>query len=126
MGLRQASNWALRQGLADGLTNSYSRRKGGPLTPFESIMCGLSGGALACINQPFEILRIRVQARHAEGDASANTTNTAKIIWAESGLRGFYAALVPRMCLSAYQTLFMVTFAAMVKEKIKQFDSTRK
>lgn len=120
--LRQASNWALRQGFADGITGKYREHKGAALSTAESVGCGLLGGSLACINQPFEILRIRMQARHAMGDTAANTTNTAKIIWAESGLRGFYAALVPRMCLSAYQTLFMVTFAAMIKEQIKRFD----
>jgi hypothetical protein len=56
------------------------------------------------------------------GDMAATTSNTAKLIWQESGLRGFYAALIPRIGLSAYQTLFMVTFAAMVKQKIKEFD----
>lgn len=114
--LRQASNWALRQALAAEVTRQYAKLKGSKPNAGEQVMCGLIGGMLACVNQPFEVLRIMLQARHSHGEHHANTRNTAELIYKQYGLRGFYTGLIPRMGLSAWQTLFMVTFADMIKE----------
>lgn len=118
MAARQASNWALRQSFADIITSSYRKyvRGGETLSKTERTVCGFMGGVAACINQPTEVVRIRIQALHAAGDRAATTRSTARIIYAESGILGFYVALLPRALLSAYQTIFMVTFAEFAKE----------
>lgn len=126
MAMRQASNWALRQGLADAITTRYQKSVGGrSLTAYEKITCGVVGGALSCVNQPTEVLRIQVQARHSNKEHHANTRNTARLIYVEHGIAGFWTGLVPRMMLAAYQTVFMVTIAAMVKDQIKQYDNRK-
>ncbi|KAI9034236.1 putative mitochondrial carrier protein [Hyaloraphidium curvatum] len=116
MAARQASNWALRQGITDAITDRYRQYRGGKLTTAERIGCGVLGGFIACINQPTEVVRIRIQALHAQGNKSATTGQVVKMIWQERGFLGFYAAMLPRACLSAYQTVFMVTFPPMVKQ----------
>ena len=73
---------------------------------------------MACINQPFEVLRITIQAKHARGE-HATTGSAMRELYSLYGFRGFYAGVIPRMMLSAWQTLFMVTFADMVKQHMK-------
>lgn len=114
---RQGTNWALRWFFAQAVTNRYRKAKGSKLTPLEEILCGLAGGACGCINQPFEVIRVAQQARQATGE-SVSTTQCATDVYRRFGLKGFYCGLLPRMCLSAWQTLFMVTFASMIKEKL--------
>lgn len=112
---RQGTNWALRWFFAQLITNKYREAKGSKLNKAEEIICGLLGGACGCINQPFEVLRVAQQARQATGDP-ANTRQCAAQVYKTHGLSGFYCGLLPRMGLSAWQTLFMVTFAGMIKE----------
>lgn len=116
---RQGTNWALRWFFAQLITNNYRKRKGSKLNKAEEIVCGMLGGAMGCINMPFEVLRVAQQARQATGDP-VNTRQCAADVYRKFGFRGFYCGLVPRMCLSAWQTLFMVTFAGMIKESLMQ------
>lgn len=119
MAARQGTNWALRTFFAQLITNKYRAAKGSKLNRAEEILCGLLGGACGCINQPFEVLRVAQQARAATGD-HATTRQCATDVYKKFGARGFYCGVVPRMCLSAWQTLFMVTFAGMIKEALAQ------
>ena len=120
MAWRQGSNWALRQGFAQAITGRYKAYKGADLTAMEKVMCGFVGGALACVNQPFEVLRVVVQARRSGGDQTANMRNSITLVYQKHGLTGFYAGLIPRIGLSAWQTLFMVTFAEMLRDAMKK------
>lgn len=122
MAMRQASNWGLRQGFNDVIVAQYAKVKGSTPNFGEKIGCGLVAGAFACINQPVEVLRIRVQAEHVGGNKACSTTVAAKLVYQESGLMGFYAGIIPRIGLAAWQTLFMVTFADMVTQQIREFD----
>eukprot|EP00331_Platyophrya_macrostoma_P030996 CAMPEP_0176438098 /NCGR_PEP_ID=MMETSP0127-20121128/19064_1 /TAXON_ID=938130 /ORGANISM="Platyophrya macrostoma, Strain WH" /LENGTH=279 /DNA_ID=CAMNT_0017821949 /DNA_START=193 /DNA_END=1032 /DNA_ORIENTATION=+ len=117
---RQGTNWALRWFFAQAATNKYRQLKGSKLNKVEEIGCGLFGGALGCINQPFEVLRVVQQARQATGDKTATTRNCASMVYKQHGLAGFYAGVIPRMGLSAWQTLFMVTLAGFVKEALNE------
>jgi hypothetical protein len=114
---RQGTNWALRWFFAQLVTNKYRAAKGSKLNRAEEILCGLVGGACGCVNQPFEVLRVAQQARAATGDP-ANTRQCAADVYKKFGVKGFYCGLIPRMGLSAWQTLFMVTFAGMIKETL--------
>jgi hypothetical protein len=123
---RQGTNWALRWFFAQALSNQYRAYKGSKLNKLEEIGCGLVGGALGCINQPFEVLRVVQQARQATGDKTANTRNCATLVYKQHGVMGFYAGVIPRMGLSAWQTLFMVTFAGFVKEALNDLAGSKK
>lgn len=118
--LRQASNWGLRQGLVQWANNKYEQKKGGKLNSAERVACGLFGGALAAANQPIEVLRIRMQSQTSSGVKNVTLVSTSKLIWREQGFMGFWVGIIPRMGLSAYQSLFMITVAAMVKEQLKK------
>eukprot|EP00758_Cryptobia_borreli_P017600 Tbor_TRINITY_DN6205_c1_g1::TRINITY_DN6205_c1_g1_i5::g.1846::m.1846 len=118
MSMRQGTNWALRASFARGITNRYREAKGSDLNKVERMGCGIFAGMLACVNQPTEVLRVVVQARQASGESGVNTINSAKFVYQRYGILGFYTGLVPRMGLSAWQTLFMLTFAEFIKEAI--------
>jgi len=126
LAFRQSSNWASRQGFTEIIRDyakSYRAAAGSDfrqhkLSKTDEALCGLSGGILSTWNQPFEVARIQAQAAASEGKPSISMAATMKNIVAESGMTGLYKGIVPRMCLGAWQTLFMVTGAKIVKEKI--------
>ena len=120
--MRQGSNWMMRQGFADGITHRYQLWKGSKVSRFELVGCGILGGCLACVNQPFEVLRIRVQAEHAMGNSSATVPSCARLIIKERGPLGLYAAIIPRCCLAAWQTVFMVSFAHIANDMVAEYD----
>eukprot|EP01066_Platyproteum_vivax_P003468 Platyproteum_vivax@DN1438_c0_g1_i1.p1 len=118
--LRQASNWASRQGLTEYvryrmLVFLHNDPKAKLTVPQEA-MCGIAGGALSCWNHPFEVARIQMQAAANEGKKVRSLTGVWKRILAEKGVRGLYQGLIPRLCLGIWQTLFMVTGAKVVKQ----------
>ena len=80
------------------------------------------GGGFAAINQPFEVMRIRMQAARAKPTDSNRSSRTflgaGRAVYMEAGLRGFYAGIIPRVCYSAYQSVFMIAFAAIAKEQV--------
>ncbi|KAG8345383.1 putative carrier protein [Trypanosoma vivax] len=116
---RQGTNWALRWLFAVSITNKYKEVVGRKkLMPIEELLCGIAGGVFGCVNQPFEVLRVLQQARRVSGDKTANTRNCAKLVYKEYGWRGFYCGLIPRMCLSAWQTMFMVSIAGIIKARL--------
>lgn len=125
MMMRQASNWALRQGFNDAIAGQAKHVKGGNLTVPEKTLCAFLAGACSCINQPTEVLRIRVQAEYAGGNKAATTTSAARAVFAEAGFLGFYAGLIPRIGLAAWQTLFMCTFVDMVNEAMRASDKKK-
>lgn len=117
--LRQGSNWALRFMFAKEVANQYRKAKGEPLNLLEDIACGIAGGILGCINQPTEVLRVVVQSRQAKGEAGVTTRNSASMVYKNFGFAGFYAGLIPRMGLSAWQTVFMFTLAGRLRDIIR-------
>jgi hypothetical protein len=125
MAMRQGSNWALRASLAGGITKQYRSWKGDELNKPERIMCGLLGGVVACVNQPTEVLRVVVQARQASGEKGVTTRNSASLVYKKYGFVGFYTGIVPRMGLSAWQTLFMVTGAGLLREWLTAVTGTK-
>jgi len=132
---RQASNWALRQGFVDFFRTVMFKLKyaGDPtikkLTKWDEVMCGIMGGTCACINQPFEVARIEMQWRQAtapKGTKMESMPTVMRQIVQERGILGLYAAITPRICLSVWQTLFMVTFAQFVIDHLKSDKSEKK
>lgn len=126
LAFRQSSNWASRQGFTEFIRDKAKKYRAAPgsdyskhkLTKSDEAMCGLTGGVLSTWNQPFEVARIEAQAAASEGRPSISMVESMKNIVKESGPGGLYKGIVPRMCLGAWQTLFMVTGAKIVKEQI--------
>ena len=93
--MRQATNWASRQ----GLTDLFQRRLGLPL-----LACGVLGGIGSCWNTPLEVKRIRAQSGLGSlGD-----------VWREEGLPGCFRGVTPRAAQAAWQTCFMVVLPTLL------------
>jgi len=90
-----------------------------PLGVAEQIFCGVAGGCLSCINQPFEVLRVVMQSDASLGRPFRSTGQLAKEIFAASGVRGFYVGLIPRFFLAGYQTVCMITLSDLAREAMQ-------
>jgi hypothetical protein len=95
--IRQLTNWGSRLGIAR-MTESIildmrpaSERKSG-LRVHERILASIVGGALACWNQPIEVIRVEMQSQIKDPNRPAKMTiaSTAKWIYQNNGLKGFY------------------------------------
>ncbi|TPX64665.1 hypothetical protein SpCBS45565_g05718 [Spizellomyces sp. 'palustris'] len=113
--LRQMTNWGSRIGIAR-VTESGIRylrpegEKANPLTVSERLFASVVGGALACWNQPIEVIRVEMQSQVKDPNRPAKMTllNTAKWIWQKNGFLGFYRGVTPRIGLGVYLTVCMV------------------
>lgn len=130
--LREATNWASRQGITD-LTRNFLKRQGVGAGIALEIGSGVLGGVLACWNNPFEVARIRQQrdlavaaaasakrkARPATAKArdgsvvtvpspQASSLEVIRFVIATEGVGGLFIGLIPRCIVSAHLTCFMV------------------
>ncbi|KAK6100091.1 hypothetical protein MT418_001454 [Batrachochytrium dendrobatidis] len=113
--LRQMTNWGSRLGIARvtestiiGLRSPDQTSK--PLSIPERLFASVIGGALACWNQPIEVIRVEMQSQKVDPSRPAKMTiaNTGAWIWKTMGIRGFYRGVTPRIGLSVYLTVCMV------------------
>lgn len=115
---RQASNWASRQGFTELVRDMYKRKnKSDKLTPWQEVWCGVIGGALSCWNHPFEVARIEAQARAVHGESKMGMMEILKHVHSTHGINGLFKGLVPRLLLCIWQTVFMVSFAKVIKQR---------
>jgi hypothetical protein len=116
---RQATNWASRQGFTDFARMAIAKHRHGDskakLSVTEEVAAGIFGGAVSCWNQPFEIARIEAQARATAGETSLGMMGILRMVHAEQGVRGLFTGIIPRIGLSVWQTLFMVTGANLIR-----------
>ncbi|KAJ3354904.1 Mitochondrial DNA replication protein yhm2 [Allomyces javanicus] len=109
--VRQMTNWGSRLGISRFteklMKGDDTHRK---LTVPERIASAVIGGALACWNQPIEVIRVEMQsqAKAADRPQNLNIWSTAKYIYQRNGVRGFYRGVTPRIGLSVYLTVCMV------------------
>ena len=84
----------------------------------ERLMASVIGGALGCWNQPLEVIRVEMQrqAKSPNRPERLNIWSTAKYIYEQHGLRGFYRGVTPRIGLSVYLTVCMVFGGDQIKE----------
>jgi len=122
--LRQATNWASRQGFTDAVRvrlkvwlHGDERAK---LTVGEEAFAGIIGGALSTWNQPFEVARIEMQAAANEGRPKQNIIQVFSMIIKEHGIPGLFKGVIPRIGLGIWQTLFMVSGARMIKDHLQE------
>ncbi|GAA5831337.1 hypothetical protein JCM3766R1_003017 [Sporobolomyces carnicolor] len=122
--LRQMTNWGSRMGFARLAENSIRNARGIPtgerLSTLDRVAASALGGALGCWNQPIEVVRVEMQslAKQASADRPLKPTigNTLAYIYKESGFKGLYRGVTPRIGLGIWQTVCMVSFADVVKE----------
>jgi len=129
--MREATNWASRQGITD-LTRNLLRRRGVASGIALEIGSGIFGGVLACWNNPFEVARIRQQRDLALAAAQkpsrptnrkvqaldgslvtvpspqASSLAVIRFVVATEGVKGLFIGIVPRCIVSAHLTCFMV------------------
>ncbi|KAJ1506545.1 Mitochondrial DNA replication protein yhm2 [Coelomomyces lativittatus] len=109
--VRQMTNWGSRLGIArvteHWIRQGHEKRS---LTTLEKLYASLVGGALACWNQPIEVIRVEMQSARNQPDRpkKLNLWTTGKYIYQHHGLLGFYRGVTPRIGLSMYLTVCMV------------------
>ncbi|WFD27243.1 Mitochondrial DNA replication protein yhm2 [Malassezia nana] len=122
--VRQMTNWGSRMGfarLAEAPVRQLAGKKEGEkLNSIERVACSSIGGALATWNQPIEVIRVEMQSLSktaAENrPAKPSIMGTFMYIYKESGIKGLYRGVTPRICLGIWQTVCMVSFADTVRE----------
>eukprot|EP00008_Paramoeba_atlantica_P003787 CAMPEP_0201488726 /NCGR_PEP_ID=MMETSP0151_2-20130828/19342_1 /ASSEMBLY_ACC=CAM_ASM_000257 /TAXON_ID=200890 /ORGANISM="Paramoeba atlantica, Strain 621/1 / CCAP 1560/9" /LENGTH=279 /DNA_ID=CAMNT_0047874079 /DNA_START=123 /DNA_END=962 /DNA_ORIENTATION=- len=122
--IRQMTNWASRAGFTEFIRNKVKMHKFGTtdakLSVFEESLCGIGGGALACWNHPIEVCRIEMQSRTVAGEPKLSLGGTIAHVVKTNGPLGLFKGVVPRIGLGIWQTLFMVSFANIIKERFLQ------
>ncbi|KAI0560053.1 mitochondrial DNA replication protein YHM2 [Gracilaria domingensis] len=118
--LRQATNWGSRFGFSRVIESMIGgKNKDRSLTKGERLTSSVLGGALACWNQPFEVVRVEMQ--RADSNPATRTIGGAiRHIYETSGVRGFYRGVTPRIGLSAYLTTVMVFGGDEVRSYLKK------
>lgn len=111
--VRQCTNWGSRMGFAR-LAETPVRAMSGKsekdkLSAIERVLCSSIGGALGCWNQPIEVVRVEMQsmAKAEPGSkrpAKPTIGSTLSYIYKESGIKGLYRGISPRIALGIWQT----------------------
>ncbi|KAK4528103.1 hypothetical protein GAYE_SCF51G6037 [Galdieria yellowstonensis] len=120
--VRQATNWGSRFGLARVTETLFKGKdKERKLSKWEELGASVVGGALACWNQPIEVIRIEMQSqlKAADRPEKMNIFTCAKYIYQKNGILGFYRGVTPRIGLSVYLTCIMVFGGDQVKEMLR-------
>jgi len=127
--LRQCTNWGSRMGfarLAEQLIRDVrGKKEGDRLSPADKILASSVGGALGTWNQPIEVVRVEMQSMNKEaaakrGNIKPTVFNTLAYIYRESGIKGLYRGVTPRICLGIWQTVCMVSFADYARAWVSQ------
>jgi len=120
LALRQATNWASRQGFTEWvrvrLKILFHGDANAKLTVPQEAVAGIIGGAMACWNHPVEVARIQMQSAADRGEPKQNIVQVFQTVLKQQGVRGLFKGIVPRILLGIWQTLFMVTGAKVVKQ----------
>jgi len=124
--VRQCTNWGSRMGfarLAEQLIRN-AKRMGDkdPLGAGDKILASSIGGALGCWNHPIEVVRVEMQSMvkstSVNRPAKLTILSTFKYIYKENGIRGLFQGVTPRICLSVWRTVCMVSLADFVKDYV--------
>ncbi|GAA6031565.1 hypothetical protein JCM8097_006523 [Rhodosporidiobolus ruineniae] len=142
----QMTNWGSRIGIAraaeTSIRNWRELRPLEPLSAADKVLASAIGGALSCFNQPFEVIRVEMQSLAKKSPSSAaalaasavvegegtgkparpTMASTAKYIYAESGMKGFFRGVTPRVGLSTWRTICLVSLGDHVKGMVAKLD----
>ncbi|GAA5889350.1 hypothetical protein JCM6882_000717 [Rhodosporidiobolus microsporus] len=136
--IRQMTNWGSRIGIARAAETSIRKwknlRPAEQLSPTDKVLASAVGGALGSWNHPIEVIRVEMQSlvkkKPAAGSvitAASSTTparptmlSTARYIYDEAGFKGFFRGVTPRVGLSTYRTICLVSLGDYVKDMVKK------
>lgn len=88
----------------------------------EKILASALGGGLSAWNQPIEVVRVEMQSKKDDPNRPKKMTvgNTFKYIYGQSGVRGLYRGVMPRIGLGVWQTVCMVALGDVAKEAVEK------
>ncbi|KAI8873105.1 mitochondrial carrier [Ramicandelaber brevisporus] len=116
--LRQMTNWGSRFGIARITEQVVLRGEKRKPSTGERLLSSVIAGALACWNQPIEVIRVEMQSqlKAADRPEKMNIVSCARYIYQKTGLLGFYRGVTPRIMLSVYLTVCMVFGGDSIKQ----------
>ncbi|CDK25539.1 unnamed protein product [Kuraishia capsulata CBS 1993] len=120
--IRQMTNWGSRFGLSrlaeDSIKSLTGKKEDQKLSAVEKIASSVIGGGLSAWNQPIEVIRIEMQSKTKDPNRPANLTvgSTFRYIYGQSGFKGLYRGVTPRIALGVWQTVCMVGLGDIAKE----------
>ncbi|KAJ9086086.1 hypothetical protein DSO57_1007751 [Entomophthora muscae] len=120
--IRQMTNWGSRFGISRLVEKLFKGDADRKLTTNERILSSVIGGALACWNQPIEVIRVEMQSQAKQAGRPENLSifTAGKYIYQQNGFLGFYRGVTPRICLGVYLTVCMVFGGDQFKEYIAE------
>lgn len=129
--IRQCTNWASRFGLSRAsevaIRKITGKEESTPLSAPEKILASVFGGGLSAWNQPIEVVRIEMQSKTDDPNRPKNLTvgKTLKFIYSQSGIKGLYRGVTPRIGLGVWQTVCMVGLGDIAKEFVAKVTGER-
>ncbi|KAB8221966.1 mitochondrial carrier domain-containing protein [Aspergillus novoparasiticus] len=123
--IRQVTNWGSRFGFSrlveDAIRRATNKGREERLGVVEKILASGVGGALASWNQPIEVIRVEMQSQKADPNRPTKLSigSTFRYIYAQSGIRGLYRGVTPRIGLGIWQTVCMVALGDVAKEMVE-------
>ncbi|GAA5961841.1 hypothetical protein JCM21900_006458 [Sporobolomyces salmonicolor] len=130
--LRQVTNWGSRIGIARAAEEVIKDTKGlardRPLGMADKVLASSVGGALGCWNHPIEVIRVEMQSLKkspsANRPAQLTMFNTLQFIYKENGIKGLFRGVTPRIGLSVYRTICLVSLGDYVKSLVRTYEAT--
>ncbi|GAA5820867.1 hypothetical protein JCM11491_003875 [Sporobolomyces phaffii] len=122
--LRQVTNWGSRIGIARAAEDAIKDLRGYhhhddavKLKVGDKVAASAIGGVLGCWNHPIEVVRVEMQSLKKSDHRPRDLTmwKTLKYIYQENGLAGLFRGVTPRIGLSTYRTICLVSIGDYVK-----------
>ncbi|GAA5926158.1 uncharacterized protein JCM15063_000201 [Sporobolomyces koalae] len=121
--LRQVTNWGSRIGIARASEEVIRDLKGyraeDKLGVGEKVLSSALGGILGCWNHPIEVVRVEMQSLNKASSetrpAKLNMLDTLRHIYTENGINGLFRGVTPRIALSTYRTVCLVSLGDYVR-----------
>ena len=114
--IRQMTNWGSRFGFTR-YVEALLQSPGGASSLPRRLLSSITGGVLATWNQPIEVIRVDMQKvdKSAPTKSKKSIASSARAIYKNSGMKGFYRGITPRIMLGAWQTVCTVFLGDSVK-----------
>lgn len=122
--IRQMTNWGSRFGfsrlLEESIRSLTGKKEDQKLGAIEKIFASAIGGGLSAWNQPIEVIRVEMQSKTLDPNRpkNLNVVSLFKYIYGQSGLKGLYRGVTPRIGLGIWQTVCMVGLGDMARELV--------
>ncbi|KAM0753875.1 mitochondrial carrier [Meredithblackwellia eburnea MCA 4105] len=123
--LRQMTGWGPRIGMARWSESAIREVRGlsvdSKIGTVDKVLCSTLGGIVGCWNHPIEVVRIEMQSLQQptkNRPAKPTIANTLAFVYKENGIPGLFRGFAPRVALSVWRTICLVTVADLVKDMV--------